>query len=340
MPRIVPVAAGDVFGSILPLSHLFELTCGMLYPLIAGATVVYMPSLKGPDIVRVMAEQRVSHMIVVPRVLASMGAAAEKRLQERLGQRRYAQVLALADRLPMPARRLLFWPIHQRLGGRLKIFASGGAALDPELQRFWERMGVRTLQGYGASECSPIIACGRPDGSTPYGSVGTPLPNVEIRIEAAGQLLARGPNVMRGYWEDPERTAKVITSDGFYATGDLVEVDTHGNIMILRPRSGVAGAALRHERLAHGRGRTASPLACGQGCGGDPGAHRAGEGPLACVSAAGRLARSCVAARYCRRRQRPPCHAPAGGDRFLVAGRRLSAHLDSENQARPAALAR
>jgi long-chain acyl-CoA synthetase len=232
MPQIVPIAPGDVFGSILPLSHLFELTCGMLYPLVAGATVVYMPSLKGPDIVRVMAEQHVSHMIVVPRVLASMGAAAEKRLQEQLGERRYHQLLALADRLPMAARRLLFRPVHQRLGGRLKMLASGGAALDPELQRFWERLGVRTLQGYGASECSPIIACGRPDGSTPYGSVGTPLPNVEIRIDETGQLLARGPNVMRGYWEDPARTASVITPDGFYATGDLVEVDARGNITI------------------------------------------------------------------------------------------------------------
>lgn len=233
LPSVVPIVPGDVFGGILPLSHLYELTCGMLYPLIAGATVMYIPSRKGPDIVRVLKEQRVSVMVVVPQVLAQMGGALEERLRKLLGQARYARVMALADRLPMRWRRVLFWPILRRLGGRLRLVASGGAALDPTVQHLWERFGVQALQGYGASECSPIIACARPDGSTPYGSVGLPLPNVEVRIDAAGQLLVRGPNVMRGYWEDPERTAAVIDEDGYYATGDLVERDGRGNIRIL-----------------------------------------------------------------------------------------------------------
>jgi long-chain acyl-CoA synthetase len=233
LPSVVPIQDGDVFGSILPLSHLFELTCGMLYPLIAGAEVAYIPSRKGPDILRVLKEQRVTHMVAVPQVLALMGGAAEERLQKMLGTSRYEQLMALADRLPMQLRRVLFWPVMRRLGGKLRIVASGGAALDPSVQRLWERLGVRALQGYGASECSPIIACGLPDGSTPYGTVGMPLPNVEIRIDDTGQLLARGPNVMRGYWEDPERTFAVLGSDGFYATGDLVECDSRGNIKIL-----------------------------------------------------------------------------------------------------------
>ena len=233
MPSVVPVEPGDVFGSILPLSHLFELTCGMIYPLIRGACIEYIPSRKGPDIVRVLAEQHVSHMVAVPQVLALMGAAAEERLSKLLGRGRYEALLRLADRLPMRWRRVLFYPIHRRLGGRLAMIASGGAALDPAVQLLWERMGVRTIQGYGASECSPIIAAGRADGSTPYGTVGTPLPGVEVRLDAEGQLLARGPNVMRGYWKDPARTAQVLSSDGYYATGDICELDARGNIRIM-----------------------------------------------------------------------------------------------------------
>lgn len=230
---VVPVAPGDVFGSILPLSHLFELTCGMLYPIIQGATVEYIPSRKGPDIVRVLSERRVTHMVVVPQVLALMGAAAADRLRGMLGAGRYEALLRLADRLPMRARRALFWPVLRRLGGRLRMLASGGAALDPEVQRLWERMGVRTLQGYGASECSPIIACGRADGRAPYGTVGRPLPGVEVKLDAQGQSLVRGPNVMRGYWRDPERTAAVLDAEGFYATGDLCTFDERGNIRIM-----------------------------------------------------------------------------------------------------------
>lgn len=230
---IIPVGLGDTLASILPLSHLFELTCGMNFPLVQGAYVAYVPSRKGPDIVRVLHEQRATHLIVVPQVLTLMGTAAEERLTALLGARRYRRLQHLADRLPMSMRRLLFWPLLHRLGGRLRFIASGGAALNPEVQQLWERLGIRTVQGFGASECSPIIACARPDGSTPYGSVGLPLPGVEVRIDAQGQLLARGPNVMRGYWRDPERTAAVIDGEGFYATGDLVERDGRGNIRIL-----------------------------------------------------------------------------------------------------------
>jgi long-chain acyl-CoA synthetase len=233
MPQMVPLRPGDVLGSILPLSHIFELSCGMIYPIVQGAYIAYIPSRKGPDIVRVLKEQRVTHMVVVPQVLGLMGSAAEERLRKLLGDKRYQRMLRLADHLPLQWRRLLFWPVLHRLGGRLRLVASGGAALNPEVQRLWERMGIRTLQGYGASECSPIIACGRADGAAPYGTVGTPVPGVETRIDEGGQLLVRGPNVMQGYWEDPERTAQVMTADGFYATGDIVQRDDRGNLTIM-----------------------------------------------------------------------------------------------------------
>src|SRR5205814_9099575 len=94
----------------------------------------------------------------------------------------YRAVEALAARLPLAARRRLFWPVHRKLGGHLRMMASGGAALPAETQRLWERLGVRIVQGYGTSECSPVVACGAPDGSTPLGSVGKPLRGVQVRL--------------------------------------------------------------------------------------------------------------------------------------------------------------
>jgi long-chain acyl-CoA synthetase len=91
---------------------------------------------------------------------------------------------------------------------------------------------MRVVQGYGCSECSPVIACGAPDGSTPSGSVGRAIPGVEVRLSSEGELLVRGPNVMRGYWREPERTAEVL-ADGWYATGDLATIDRAGDIRLV-----------------------------------------------------------------------------------------------------------
>jgi long-chain acyl-CoA synthetase len=227
----IPLGSSARLASILPLSHLFELTCGLLYPMYAGAAVHYIPSRRGPDIVRVLAEQRITHMMAVPQLLSLMGQALEDQLRKMLPPPVYAAVHALAERVPLSMRRRLFFPVHRRLGGHFRLMAAGGAALAPETQQRWELLGVRVVQGYGTSECSPIIACGAPDGSTPMGSVGKPVRDVEVRLNEAGELLVRGPNVMRGYWKDPERTAEVL-QDGWYATGDLARIDADGNIWL------------------------------------------------------------------------------------------------------------
>jgi long-chain acyl-CoA synthetase len=228
---IIPLDSSCRLASILPLSHLFEMTCGLLYPIARGAAIHYVPSRRGPDIVRVFKEQKVTHVVAVPQLLTIMGQTLDEQLKAKLPARAYAGALALAAKLPMPARRALFLPIHKRLGGALRMFAAGGAALPTETQLLWERMGVRVIQGYGTSECSPIVAGSRPDGSTPIGSVGPPIKGVEVKLSSEGELLVHGPNVMRGYWKDPERTAEVL-QDGWYATGDLARIDEHGNIFL------------------------------------------------------------------------------------------------------------
>jgi long-chain acyl-CoA synthetase len=229
----IPLGPDCSLASILPLSHLFELTAGMLYPVSVGAAVHYIPSRRGPDITRVLSEQHITHMLVVPQMLAMMGQAVEDRLAARFSERGYAALKLLAERLPFAARRHLFWMVHSPLGGRLRLLACGGAALPPEIQRLWERFGIRVLQGYGTSECSPIVACGAAEGGTPPGSIGRPLRGVDVRLSGEGELLVRGRNVMRGYWKDPSRTAEVLDIDGWYATGDLARIDTSGNIFLL-----------------------------------------------------------------------------------------------------------
>jgi long-chain acyl-CoA synthetase len=121
--------------------------------------------------------------------------------------------------------------VHRKLGGHLRLIASGGAALPVEIHRLWERLGVRIAQGYGTSECSPVIASAAADGSTPTGSVGRPIRGVQVRLSPDGELLVRGPNVMRGYWKDPERTAGTF-NDGWFATGDIATIDKDGYIWL------------------------------------------------------------------------------------------------------------
>jgi long-chain acyl-CoA synthetase len=227
----IPLDPNCRLASILPLSHLFELTCGLLYPLSKGAAIHYIPSRRGPDVVRVLSEQRITHMMAVPQLLMLMGNALEQRLQSTLPGPAYRALVALADRAPMPARRRVFFAVHRQIGGQLRLLAAGGAALAIDTQRLWERLGVDVIQGYGTSECSPVIACGEPR-RTPAGSVGRPLSGTQVRLTAEGELLARGPNVMRGYWRDPQRTAEVLSAEGWYATGDLARIDEQGSIWL------------------------------------------------------------------------------------------------------------
>lgn len=227
----VPLDPSCRLASILPLSHAFELGT-LVYAVGAGAATHYVPSRRGPDILRVLKEQRITHMIVVPQVLTTMGRALDERLQASVPLTVHRAMMATADSLPFDARRHLFWPVHRRLGGRLRLMIAGGAALPADTHRLWERLGVRVLPAFGVTECSPAIALAAPDGSTPAGSVGTPIRGVDVRLSPEGELQVRGPNVMAGYWRDPERTAEVL-HDGWYATGDLGTIDAQGHIRIV-----------------------------------------------------------------------------------------------------------
>ena len=127
----------------------------------------------------------------------------------------------------MALRRILFVSVHRQFGGRFRYIVSGGAALDPALGESWRELGVDVLQGYGTTECAPAVTFNRLDKNR-LGSVGVPLPGVEIRIAEDGEVQVHGPNVFKGYWENEEATRSVLDAKGWYHTGDLGEIDADG----------------------------------------------------------------------------------------------------------------
>ncbi len=209
--------------SILPLSHMFEQTVGLFLPLLKGGTVHYAPSRKPSAIVGEMRRWRVTGMVVVPRFLELLMSAAAERARERGRGGLWDLQHRLAGRLPMTARRWLFRPLHRGLGGRMRYVLCGGAALPPDLMTAWERTGIRVVEGYGATECAPVIATNAFEDRVP-GSIGRPLSGVSVRLSEEGEIQVRGPNVFSGYWQDPERTTAAFTPDGWYRTEDIAEM--------------------------------------------------------------------------------------------------------------------
>ena len=228
--RYVSGKPTDRLLSILPLSHMFEQMGGLLVPLQAGANVTYLTSLKPSVLIGTATERRPTLMLLVPQALDLLMKSIEREVARQGKQRLWQRSHSVARRLPNAARRVIFRRVLKRLGGALQFIFSGGAALDPELGAKWERLGIRVIQGYGATEASPVISCHtmeRPG----FRSSGPPVPGVEARVAADGELLIRGPNVTQGYWEAPEPTAAAF-DDGWYKTGDLGLIDEQGFVHV------------------------------------------------------------------------------------------------------------
>lgn len=222
--------------SVLPLSHMFEQTAGLFLPLRVGASVHYPVSRQSAVILKTLRRHRITAMAVVPQVLELLLAGIEQEIDRRGARGRWTAAHRIASHVPVAARRLLFHAVHRQLGGHLALFVSGGAALDAGVAAAWERMGVTVLEGYGATECSPSIASNT-SAARRAGSVGRPVPGVEVRIGAEGEVQVRGANVTPGYWRDDDATHAAFTGDGWYRTGDLGELDPDG-FLHLRGRLG------------------------------------------------------------------------------------------------------
>jgi long-chain acyl-CoA synthetase len=246
--KLLELTDADECLSFLPLSHIFERMVGHYTMLHCGVTIAYATS---PDTVAAeMTEVRPTFMAAVPRLYekiyarvldtAASGSPLKKRIF--LWAKRSAETwleYTLARR-PVPgsvamkkqmADRLVFGKLRQRTGGRVRFFCSGGAPLNPEIAKFFHAAGLPILEGYGLTETSPIISFNTFD-HLKLGTVGRPIPGVEVRIADDGEILTRGPNVMAGYYNKPEATREVIDGEGWFHTGDVGILDAEGFLRI------------------------------------------------------------------------------------------------------------
>ena len=216
--------------SILPLSHMYEQMGGLFVTLYYGASVTYPTSRQPTVLARTMRERKITIMLLVPQGLELLMNGIEREVARQGRGALWNKLLKIAERLPFRLRRRLFRRVHKQFGGKLDFIVSGGAALNPDLGRKWELLGVKIVQGYGATEASPVISNHTIEGRR-HDSTGRPLPNVEVRISDAGEILVRGENVTPGYWRAPEETAKAFDGD-WYKTGDLGYFDDEGFLHI------------------------------------------------------------------------------------------------------------
>jgi long-chain acyl-CoA synthetase len=227
MTQVFPIGTNERLLSVLPLSHLYEQVIGLITPVMSGASVVYPVSRQPAVLLRAFRDFRITMLLIVPQGLRLLDRTIERRVDEAGQRASFERLHRLARRLPQPMRRLLFRPVLSRLGGRLQTVGVGASALDVELGQRWIDMGVDVLQGYGATEMSPVVSFTRPSDNR-LGTVGQAIPGVEIKIAPDGEILARGPNRFQGYWQNPAATTAVIDGDGWYHTGDLGDLSPDG----------------------------------------------------------------------------------------------------------------
>ena len=239
----------DVFLSFLPLSHMFERTGGYYLPLSIGAKVVYARSVTHlPDD---LLEQKPTALFAVPRIFEKFAARIEKELAkddkkrkifERVvaaGWAKHQGTAGIVDHFMLGLlRKRAAAAVLDRLGGRLRLAVVGGAALDARIARTFIGLGLPLMHGYGMTEASPVISVNPLEAAlNDPASVGPALPDIEVRLSEAGELLVRGPSVMQGYLDDPAATARVL-HDGWLHTGDLCELraEPQGNRIFIRGR--------------------------------------------------------------------------------------------------------
>jgi long-chain acyl-CoA synthetase len=239
---------GDECLSFLPLSHIFERMFGHYSMFHAGVVINYAGSID--TVAADMQELRPTMMASVPRlyekifsrVLDSVRASSSPRRRifgwaRRVGEAWVDRVLAgqpVPGRLALERRvadRLVFAKLRARTGGRIRFFISGGAPLAPDIARFFFAAGMPILEGYGLTETSPVMAVNT-FGHTRFGTVGRPIPGVDIRIAPDGEIVTRGPNVMRGYFGKPDATAAALDGEGWFHTGDIGLLDAEGYLSI------------------------------------------------------------------------------------------------------------
>lgn len=230
---VLDIDSSDRILSFLPLHHVFECTVGMLYSLYIGAQRSFCEGIR--HIVENLNEYQITFASFVPAIYESMNKTIIKNL-EKEGKLEAVRKLMEANKdKTMAEKKEIFKDIHNVFGGQIKLFVSGAAALEKEVEEDFRAWGVNLCQGYGLTETSPVIGV-ETNENFRVGSIGKPLPHIQAKIEDAneegmGELVVKGPNVMLGYYNDEEATKEVL-EDGWFRTGDLAKIDEDGYIFI------------------------------------------------------------------------------------------------------------
>ena len=229
--RWVDLRSDDRFLSVLPMHHSYECTDGFLMSLYRGALTSYAENLR--RIAENMVETRTTAMLGVPLLWHAIYKKIENGMAEKGMWKVEAakKVASFSEKfLRKNIRRKVFAKVHEKFGGSLRILISGGAAVEPAVARGFRELGIAFLQGYGLTESAPIIAVNR-NQAFKDAAAGLPLPSVEVKIAEDGEILARGPNIMKGYYNNPEATREALT-DGWLHTGDLGYLDSDGFLYV------------------------------------------------------------------------------------------------------------
>lgn len=246
--QIMPVSEEDISLAFLPLSHSLGRMADEYMMLYNGATIYFAESID--TIPQNLLEVKPTVMISVPRLYEKVYARVKQQvdagppLKKKIFQfaintgAEYNKLKDSGKPIPLPlklkhfiADKLVYSKLREKMGGRLKFFISGGAPLSQEIAEFFYNAGILILEGYGLTETSPVTNVNTPD-NLKFGTVGKAIPGVEIKIAEDGEIWVRGPNVMKGYYNLPEQTREVLTEDGWFATGDIGEIDEDGFLKI------------------------------------------------------------------------------------------------------------
>ncbi len=240
---ILEVHERDTMLSFLPLHHVFECTTGFLYPLYKGTCVAYCDGIK--HIQENLQEYHISVMVSVPILFESMYKRLIKAIEKQGKLETVQKGIKISEgllKLHIDIRKKIFKEIHDKLGGKVRLFISGAAAMDPEIEKGYNQLGIRIAQGYGLTETSPVIAAGS-DFDYRLGSIGKVCPSVKAKLSkpdenGIGELVVKGPNIMLGYYENEEATKRAL-KDGWFYTGDLAKIDKDGFIFIVGRKKSV-----------------------------------------------------------------------------------------------------
>ena len=243
LSSVFDMDTSDGVLSVLPLHHTFEFSTGFLTPLSRGAQITYLAELNSENLAKSIKNGHVTGLVGVPALWELLHRRIKNRLNDSgrlVGQT--ADLLIqfnawLRDNTPLNFGNVLFYPIHEGMGGRIRYFISGGSALNEKVQRDFQGLGFTILEGYGLTEASPVLTVTRPENRMLAGTVGKSLPGVEIRIAepdagGVGEVIARGPNVMLGYYGNEEATRQTLVDRWLY-TGDLGRLDDDGNLYLV-----------------------------------------------------------------------------------------------------------